>query len=53
MGKKGKKKNMIYCRRCGKRTYHIRHHKCADCGFGKSARLREYKWNKKQNKKKF
>jgi len=23
MGKKSGKKNMIFCRRCGKRTYHM------------------------------
>ncbi|MBS3101993.1 50S ribosomal protein L37e [Candidatus Woesearchaeota archaeon] len=48
MGKKSGKKNMIHCRRCGKRTYHIRKKKCASCGFGKSARLRKYNWQKKK-----
>jgi len=46
-GKKSGKKNMIYCRRCGKRTFHIRHKKCASCGFGGSAKLRDYAWKKK------
>jgi large subunit ribosomal protein L37e len=47
MGKKSGKKNMIHCRRCGKRTYHIRKKKCSSCGYGKSKRLRSYKWQKK------
>ncbi|MDH4215252.1 MAG: 50S ribosomal protein L37e [Candidatus Odinarchaeota archaeon] len=43
---KGKKNNpkMIRCRRCGRRSYHVRHKKCAACGFGASARLRQYNW---------
>ena len=47
MGVKSGKKNMIYCRRCGQRTFHLRKKKCSSCGFGKSARLRHYKWMKK------
>jgi len=47
MGKKSGKKNMIHCRRCGKRTYHIRKKKCSSCGFGHSAKLRKYSWQKK------
>lgn len=45
-GKKGKK-TQIHCRRCGKNTYHARKKKCASCGFGKSARMRSYNWQKK------
>jgi len=47
MGKKSGKKNMIRCRRCGKRTYNIRKKKCASCGYGKSAKMRNYNWQKK------
>jgi len=47
MGVKSGKKNMIHCRRCGERTYHVRKHKCSSCGFGKSPRLRGYNWHKK------
>jgi large subunit ribosomal protein L37e len=47
MGKKSGKKNMIHCRRCGRRTYHVRKKICSSCGFGKSPRLRKYKWQKK------
>ncbi|MDD5177970.1 MAG: 50S ribosomal protein L37e [Candidatus Nanoarchaeia archaeon] len=47
MGLKSGKKNFIRCRRCGKKTYHIKHKKCASCGFGKSSKLRKYSWQKK------
>ena len=47
MGKKSGKKNMIYCRRCGKRTYHVSKKACSSCGFGKSSRMRTYSWQKK------
>jgi len=32
MGKRNKKSHRI-CRRCGKRSYHISHRRCASCGF--------------------
>ena len=47
MGKKSGKSNMIHCRRCGKRTYHQTKKKCSSCGYGKSAKLRSYSWQKK------
>ena len=48
MGAKSGGKNMIYCRRCGKRTFNIGSKQaCSSCGFGKSRKLRGYKWNKK------
>ena len=46
MGKKSGKSNMIHCRRCGKKSYHMRKKKCSSCGFGKSARMRSYNWQK-------
>ncbi len=46
MGKKSGKKNMIYCRRCGERSFHLGKAKCSGCGYGKSARLRGYNWQK-------
>jgi len=46
-GKKSGKKNMIRCRRCGRKTYHLGKKKCASCGYGSSARMRSYKWQKK------
>jgi large subunit ribosomal protein L37e len=42
-GKKNKKVHII-CRRCGRRSYHIREKQCSACGFGKSPRIRKYKW---------
>ncbi len=47
MGKKSGKKNMIYCRRCGKRTYNLHRKKCSSCNYGSSPRLRAYVWQKK------
>ncbi len=47
MGKKSGKKTHIRCRRCGKLTYHVRKHRCSSCGYGKSARIRAYAWQKK------
>ncbi|MFC1800999.1 50S ribosomal protein L37e [Nanoarchaeota archaeon] len=47
MGKKSGKKNMMPCRRCGQRSYHMRKKKCASCGFGNSSKLRSYSWQKK------
>jgi large subunit ribosomal protein L37e len=46
MGKKSGKKTHIYCRRCGKHTYHIRKKRCASCGYGSSSRKRTYSWKK-------
>ncbi|MCP3686446.1 MAG: 50S ribosomal protein L37e [bacterium] len=48
MGKKSGKQNFIYCRRCGERSYHMRKKVCSSCGYGKSAKLRSYTWQKKQ-----
>jgi large subunit ribosomal protein L37e len=39
MGKRTKKTHII-CRRCGKRSYHIRKKRCAHCGFGDTAKMR-------------
>ncbi|MBU0981017.1 MAG: 50S ribosomal protein L37e [Nanoarchaeota archaeon] len=47
MGKKSGKKTHIVCRRCGKRTYHCRKKRCSSCGFGKTAKMRKYNWQKK------
>ncbi|MCD6164393.1 MAG: 50S ribosomal protein L37e [Candidatus Odinarchaeota archaeon] len=50
MGKRNKKVH-IRCRRCGRRSYHVRKKYCAACGFGRSKRIRNYSWqNKKVNK---
>ena len=47
MGKKSGKKTHIVCRRCGKRTYHTSKKRCSSCGYGRSAKLRSYSWQKK------
>ncbi|PIY59860.1 50S ribosomal protein L37e [Candidatus Woesearchaeota archaeon CG_4_10_14_0_8_um_filter_47_5] len=47
MGKKSGNLNTIHCRRCGKRSYHVKKKVCSSCGFGNSARLRSYTWQKK------
>jgi large subunit ribosomal protein L37e len=44
--KSGGKKTHIRCRRCGKHAYNIREKACSACGFGKSKKLRGYKWAK-------
>lgn len=49
-GKKSGKKNMIFCRRCGKRTLTLRGRTCASCGFGSSKKMRSYKWQKARKK---
>jgi len=46
-GKKNKKTHII-CRRCGKRAYHVRHKECSACGFGRSAKLKTYAWQRKK-----
>ena len=47
MGKKSGKSTHIRCRRCGKAAYHKIQGICSSCGYGKSAKLRKYSWNKK------
>ncbi|MBU0757513.1 MAG: 50S ribosomal protein L37e [Nanoarchaeota archaeon] len=50
MGKRSSGKTHIHCRRCGEHTYHIRKNKCSSCGFGKSAKVRSYSWQKNRKK---
>ena len=47
MGKKSGKKTHMTCRRCGKQTYHKQKKRCSSCGFGETAKLRSYSWQKK------
>jgi len=47
MGKKSGKRSHIKCRRCGEGAFHMRKKKCAKCGYGDTARVRKYVWNKK------
>ena len=46
LGKKGKSKTHIRCRRCGRHSYHVRHKHCAACGFGATAKQRNFRWAK-------
>ena len=51
-GRKSGKKTHIACRRCGYRSYHATKKRCAQCGFGASAKIRKYNWtNKLRNHK--
>ena len=49
MGKKSGKRSHIKCRRCGEGAFHMRKKKCASCGYGDTATVRKYVWNKKKN----
>jgi len=46
-GLKGKAKLHIRCRRCGRASYHKKKGICSHCGYGNSAKLRKYSWQKK------
>ncbi|RLI03704.1 50S ribosomal protein L37e [Candidatus Bathyarchaeota archaeon] len=37
----------IKCRRCGRRSYHIRKKQCAACGYGATAKIRNPSNNRK------
>jgi len=44
------KKNItthVKCRRCGEKSYHSKKKECSNCGFGKSAKRRDYAWQDK------
>lgn len=45
----GKRNKSIHvkCRRCGEASYHKKKKVCASCGFGKSAKRRDYAWTEK------
>lgn len=47
MGKKSGKSNMVHCRRCGEKTFHVRKKKCSGCGYGDTSKKRTYNWKKK------
>ncbi|MCK4459838.1 MAG: 50S ribosomal protein L37e [Methanosarcinales archaeon] len=46
MGKR-QKKTHIRCRRCGSVSYHKRKKVCVSCGFGKTRKMRDYRWKEK------
>jgi large subunit ribosomal protein L37e len=41
----------IRCRRCGKAAYHKIKSVCSKCGYGKSSKIRQYRWMKKKRSK--
>ncbi|QQG39088.1 MAG: 50S ribosomal protein L37e [Candidatus Woesearchaeota archaeon] len=45
----GKKMHPLHfrCRRCGHKSYHKKTGECSYCGYGKSAKMRSYSWQKK------
>jgi len=45
-GKKDKNVH-VRCRRCGEASYHKTKKVCASCGFGESAKRRDYAWQEK------
>ena len=45
-GKKNTKTH-VQCRRCGEASYHKKKGVCSSCGFGKSAKRRDYQWQSK------
>lgn len=49
MGKR-QKRTHIACRRCGKISFHAQHKVCSACGFGRSRRMRSYRWTEKKAK---
>ncbi|MBN1923613.1 MAG: 50S ribosomal protein L37e [Nanoarchaeota archaeon] len=52
MGKKAKGGTHIRCRRCGQHSFHEKKGECSHCGFGKSPKLRNYKFTDKAVNKK-
>lgn len=37
----------VPCRRCGRHAYHIKKNRCSACGYGETARIRSFKWQRK------
>ncbi|WP_082098527.1 MULTISPECIES: 50S ribosomal protein L37e [unclassified Methanosarcina] len=46
MGKR-QKRTHAKCRRCGSVSLNIHTKECTSCGFGKTTRMRSYKWQAK------
>jgi large subunit ribosomal protein L37e len=46
MGKR-QKRTHVKCRRCGSVSLNIHTKECTSCGFGKTSRMRSYKWQAK------
>jgi len=48
MGKR-QKSTHIRCRRCGRHSYHKTKGVCSHCGYGATARIRKYRWSKRNH----
>ncbi|MCE4617205.1 MAG: 50S ribosomal protein L37e [Desulfurococcales archaeon] len=48
MGKHGRSKTHIRCRRCGRNSFNVAKGYCAACGFGRSKRIKRYSWQSKK-----
>ncbi len=48
MGKHGRSKTHIRCRRCGRHAFNVAKGYCAACGFGRSKRIRKYSWSSRK-----
>ncbi|MBL11737.1 MAG: 50S ribosomal protein L37e [Euryarchaeota archaeon] len=46
MGKR-QKSTHIRCRRCGRHSFHKTKSICSSCGYGQTAKLRKYRWSKR------
>ncbi|HHI30306.1 50S ribosomal protein L37e [Methanosarcinales archaeon] len=44
---KRQKRTHIKCRRCGRVSYHTNKKICSYCGFGRTKRMRNYRWKRK------
>ena len=40
LGKRSRGKLHIVCRRCGKKSFHMKKGVCASCGYGRSSKMR-------------
>jgi len=38
----GNKKTHGKCRRCGKKTFHLKKSECASCGFGRTSKREDF-----------
>ncbi len=48
MGKHGRSKSHIRCRRCGRHAFNVAKGYCAACGFGRSKKMRKYSWSSRK-----
>jgi large subunit ribosomal protein L37e len=44
---KRQKRTHVLCRRCGRRSFHIRKKRCSACGYGESSKIKDYNWKER------